>query len=69
MVSVHDSFGCLAPNANRFNEIIREQFYKLHAENDLLGTVSLPRGVTPSTRPQMGTLDLLQVLNSYHAFK
>jgi DNA-directed RNA polymerase, mitochondrial len=69
MVSVHDSFGCLAPNAKRFNEIIREQFYNLHAENDLLGTVSLPRGVTPSTRPQMGTLDLLQVLNSYHAFK
>jgi DNA-directed RNA polymerase len=69
MVSVHDSFGCLAPNAKRFNAIIREQFYRLHAEHDVLGAFSLPRGVVPPAQPQKGALDLRQVLNSFHAFK
>jgi DNA-directed RNA polymerase len=38
MVSVHDCFGCLAPRAERFKEIIGEQFRKLH-ESYLLAEV------------------------------
>ena len=74
MVSVHDSFGCLAPHAQRFNEIIREQFVRLHTQHDLLGAVlesarrTLPRGVELPALPEKGTLDPGQVLSSFFAF-
>jgi hypothetical protein len=34
----HDCFSMLAPDAKRFNEIVREQFVRLH-ERDLLGEI------------------------------
>jgi DNA-directed RNA polymerase, mitochondrial len=69
MVSVHDSFGCLAPNAKRFNEIVREQFVYLYENHDMFDIKPLPPGVVLPPRPKMGKLDLQKVLNSYHAFK
>src|SRR5262249_23546814 len=74
MVSVHDCFCCLAPRAKRYNQIIREQFVKLHTQHDLLGGVlestrrSLPRGVELPAIPEKGTVDLRQVLSSFFAF-
>src|SRR5262249_28887271 len=71
MVSVHDCFGCLAPHAKRLNEIIREQFVRLHTQYDLLGQVrdfarrNLPRGTALPGPPAKGTLDLKP---SYWAF-
>jgi DNA-directed RNA polymerase len=50
MVGVHDCFGCLAPHAERFNKIIREEFVELH-QRDFLAEVlqsarsDLPAGV------------------------
>jgi DNA-directed RNA polymerase len=75
MVAVHDSFGCLAPRAKRFNQIVREQFYKLHTDYNLLAAVresarrNLPRRVVLPPLPKTGSLDLTQVLKSQHAFK
>jgi DNA-directed RNA polymerase, mitochondrial len=74
MVGVHDSFGCIAPRAKRFNEIIREQFILLHEENDMLAEIldtakrDFPSVALPSP-PEKGDLDLNEILNSYHAFK
>src|SRR5262249_35027831 len=73
MVGVHDCFGCIAPHAERFNQIIREQFVRLHTQYDLLG------GVLDSVRrdlrtyglpapPPKGTLDVREVLRSFFAF-
>jgi DNA-directed RNA polymerase len=75
MVSVHDCFGCLAPHAKRFNEIIREQFVWLH-EHDLLAEVweSARRDLSAASKkrlppiPERGNLELEQVLESYFAF-
>ena len=39
MVSVHDCFGTIAPHAKRLNEIIREQFRRLHKRHNLLNDV------------------------------
>jgi DNA-directed RNA polymerase len=75
MVAVHDSFGCLAPHAKRFNEIIREQFLRLHTDFNWLAAVresarrDLPRNTTLPPLPKTGSLDLRQVLESDHAFK
>ena len=75
MVSVHDCFGCIAPRAAHFNEIIREQFFNLHKSNNLLGGVwaSVRRDLPQSTKlpapPQTGNLEIEKVLESFHAFK
>jgi DNA-directed RNA polymerase len=74
MVSVHDCFGCLATDAKRLNEIIREQFVSLHkrhnwltgvlvsARRDLRTNAGLP------TPPPLGDLDIDRVVKSFHAF-
>jgi DNA-directed RNA polymerase len=36
LLTVHDSFGCLPAHADRFNQIIREQFVKMYQEHDAL---------------------------------
>jgi hypothetical protein len=37
--TIHDNFDCLASPAERFRQIIREQFVKLYAEHDVLAEV------------------------------
>jgi len=64
----HDCFSMLACDADRFNEIVRQQFVKMYGENDILeqihrsatddGAVGLP------PIPQRGDLDLRSVLKA-----
>jgi DNA-directed RNA polymerase, mitochondrial len=78
IATVHDSFGCLASQASRFREIIREQFVRMYQEHDVLqevfeqaqkdlGDLSHKRlkGIAP---PQKGPLDLNQMLAAEYAF-
>ena len=39
IATVHDSFGCLAAQAERFRRIMREQFVALYKEHDVLHEV------------------------------
>lgn len=76
LATVHDSFGCLAPLAARFNEIIREQFVKLYTEHDVLKEVldqarhdmTIHNQQRLPSVPQYGALDLNEVLNATYAF-
>jgi DNA-directed RNA polymerase len=73
---VHDSFGCLAADATRWNEIIREQFTRLYTEFDVLGEVreqalkdiSAPNAHRIPEVPAKGTLDLNDIKRSLYAF-
>lgn len=76
IATVHDSFGCLAPQAARFNEIIREEFVSMYAQHDVLAEVfeqakrdlrqhnwhRLPDAVAK------GALNIEEVLNAQFAF-
>jgi DNA-directed RNA polymerase len=76
IATVHDSFGCHAPHARRFNAIIREEFVRMYEEHDVLAEVlaSAKRDLTdhnwhrlPET-PTYGNLQLKEVLNAEYAF-
>jgi DNA-directed RNA polymerase len=76
IATVHDSFGCLAPRAKRFNQIIREEFARMYTEHDVLAEIlgaakrdltvanwgRLPKGI------EYGSLDINQVKQSEFAF-
>jgi Autographiviridae RNA polymerase len=68
LATVHDCFGCLATNARRMNEIVREQFVKLYSEHDVLAEIrdSAERDGAKNLPdlPQRGRLDLNAVLKS-----
>ena len=49
IATVHDSFGCLPSQAERFRRIIREQFVRMYEEHDVLAEV-LERAWTGLTR-------------------
>jgi len=74
MLCIHDCFGCIAPHADRFNDIIRDQFIKLHRRN-LLNEVRqavrlrVPKNVKLPPLPEIGDLDLELIRKSFHAFK
>jgi len=75
MMSVHDCFGTIAPHAGRLNEIIREQFVRLHKRHNLLNEVResarrdlLKRAELPPL-PEIGDLELDEIPGSFHAFK
>jgi DNA-directed RNA polymerase, mitochondrial len=78
IVTVHDSFGCLAPRAERFRKIIREQFVKMYEEHDVLEEIlkqakqdlgdKLRAGKKWPQLPKRGTLDLKGVLDAEYAF-
>jgi DNA-directed RNA polymerase len=76
IATVHDSFGCLASRARRFNEIIREQFVAMYEQHDVLTQVrdqafcdltSHNQHRLPDV-PHRGPLDLKEVLNAPYAF-
>jgi DNA-directed RNA polymerase len=76
IATVHDSFGCLAPQATRFNAIIREQFALMYQDNDVL-TQILERAFADltlvnrnrlPTRPIDGPLNLKDILHAEFAF-
>lgn len=76
IATVHDSFGCLPAHAERFNEIIREQFIKMYQEHDVLTScLSAARADLSEANhgrlpplPVKGTLDLNEVLMAKYAF-
>jgi DNA-directed RNA polymerase, mitochondrial len=75
IATVHDSFGCLPSRAGRFNQIIREQFLKMY-EHDVLAHLlaSAKADLTEANHdklpelPDVGTLDLKEILNAKYAF-
>jgi DNA-directed RNA polymerase len=74
IATVHDSFGCLAPQAAEFNRIIREQFTLMYETHDVLAEI-LERARADLTShdklPPMitkGNLNLKDILNADFAF-
>lgn len=76
IATVHDSFGCHAAHARRFNQIIREEFVRMYAEHDVLAEVlaSAKRDLSDHNHhrlpevPTYGSLQLEEVLNADYAF-
>jgi DNA-directed RNA polymerase len=74
LVTVHDCFGATAPRAARLNEIIREEFVRLHKRHNLLVEVreSAKRDLRVKELPPfpaIGSAEIEDVLGSFHAFK
>ena len=75
IATVHDIFGCLPADAERFRRIIREQFVQMYAKNDVLAQVleyarndlKDPKGL-PAKPPEQGSLKIEQVLDAEYAF-
>jgi len=63
---VHDSFGCLAPQAREFHRIIRTQFAELYSR-DVLADLQEAAGSSEPI-PAKGSLDPWDVLHSEYAF-
>jgi DNA-directed RNA polymerase len=76
IATVHDSFGCLAPQAARFNKIIREQFALMYETHDVLSEIleQASRDLTDANRnrlptlPQYGSLNLKDIHDADFAF-
>jgi DNA-directed RNA polymerase len=76
IATVHDSFGCLAPAAARFNEIIREQFVAMYSQHDVLAEVfqQAKCDLTDHNRDklpdvvELGSLNIEEVINAQFAF-
>ncbi|MFI4971111.1 MAG: DNA-directed RNA polymerase [Hyphomicrobiales bacterium] len=76
IATVHDSFGCLACDAARLNQILREQLLKIYTDHDVLAELleSARADLTPDNHdklpalPEKGALDLKEILNARYAF-
>jgi DNA-directed RNA polymerase len=76
VVTVHDSFGCLPAHADRFNQIIREQFVLMYQQHDVLvGAHTTAKAELSEANhwrlpplPEKGPLDLSEVLKAKYAF-
>jgi DNA-directed RNA polymerase, mitochondrial len=74
IVTVHDSFGCLAPRAPRFREIIREEFVRMYEDHDVLSEIleqakhDLTKKVKWPELLEYGELDLKDVRGAEYAF-
>jgi DNA-directed RNA polymerase len=66
LATVHDSFGCLAPQANKLHRIIRHELAELYS-GDVLADLRDAAGSTEPLPPK-GNLDPRSVLNSEYAF-
>ncbi len=72
-MTVHDSFGCLPSQAERFRQIILEQFVRLYEDHDVLAKVreeaarDFGAQGLPSV-PKRGSLDIKGVLGAKFAF-
>jgi DNA-directed RNA polymerase len=68
IATVHDSFGCLPSRAERFRQIIREQFVRMYDEHGVLADVleqarkELGENLKnlPATPPKGGSLDIFK---------
>jgi DNA-directed RNA polymerase, mitochondrial len=77
IATVHDCFSCLPARAERFREIILEEFVRMYEEHDVLREVfdqaqaalsELDTKRMPKGPPERGTLDIRQVLKAKYAF-
>jgi DNA-directed RNA polymerase len=76
IVTVHDSFGCLPAHADRFNQIIREQFVLMYQGDDQLSTLRTTASAQLSEAnqkrlpplPSKGELELTEVHRAKYAF-
>jgi DNA-directed RNA polymerase, mitochondrial len=76
LATVHDSFGCLPSQAERFRQIILEQFVRLYEDHDVLQQVldqarsdlAEDVGDLPETPPARGDLKIEEVLKAQFAF-
>ena len=75
MAFVHDSFGCLPNDADRFRDVIREQFYDLYHHNDVLFDILREAAGQLDTSwhrlpnlPDKGHYDLNEILEAQYAF-
>jgi DNA-directed RNA polymerase len=64
ILTVHDSFSCLATQATRFNQIIREQLVLMYENNPLADLHARNAVGTALTLPDLGDLDPREVLNA-----
>lgn len=73
---IHDSFGCLPSDMERFSEIVREQFVELYKHHDPFMAVHHTAHVALSEKnreklempPAKGSLNIEDVVNSKYAF-
>ncbi len=69
MVSVHDCFGTIAPDAGRLNDIIRDQLIHLHTRHNWLSNIWATAKLDVAPFSNIGTLDLEQVRKSFFAYR
>ena len=72
MVSVHDCFATIAPDAARLNDIVRDQFIGLHKRHNWLSNISVSAkrdGFNLPPFSNIGTLNLEQVRRSFSAYR
>jgi DNA-directed RNA polymerase, mitochondrial len=76
IATVHDSFGCLAPQAAQFNQIIRAEFALMYETHDVLAEIH-ERAFADLTHANQnrlppllpyGNLNLKDILNADFAF-
>jgi DNA-directed RNA polymerase len=69
---IHDSFGTHACNTDVLARVLREQFYKLYNDNDVLqdlkDQLESQCNVELDDIPEKGSLDISEVLNSEYFF-
>lgn len=76
LATVHDSFGCLAPHATRFNQIIREQFALMYETHNVLAEILAQASADLShanqyrlpVMPEFGNLQLKDIYDAPFAF-
>lgn len=71
LAMIHDDFGTLAADAERFNRIIREEFVSIYQEDNWLERFAqdyIDMGIPLDPPPSVGNLDILQVLDSKYFF-
>jgi DNA-directed RNA polymerase len=68
---IHDSYGCPAPYVDMMNQFIRDEFLKMHKENQLevfKRCVEATAGVTLPDVPERRDMQLERVLDSKYFF-
>lgn len=76
IATVHDSFSCLAPYADRYNEIIREEFVAMYKNHNPLAEIleCAKRDLSDANHhrlpklPEPGTLNLEEIKNARYSF-
>lgn len=67
ITTIHDSFGAAAGNADDLFYIVRETFVEMYMQRNVLGEILQELG-HPDLMPEMGTLDLNQVMGNDFTF-